>query len=58
MQIFLARIVIAYNRSKILRVLLSYDRDFFFVFLILHNFFFSFFFFLNIAHFNLDKHGM
>lgn len=30
MQIFLARIVIAYNRSKILRVLLSYDRDFFF----------------------------
>lgn len=56
MQIFLARIVIAYNRSKILRVLLSYDRDFFFVFLILHNFFS--FFFLNIAHFNLDKHGI
>lgn len=57
MQIFLARIVIAYNRSKILRVLLSYDRDFFL--------FFSFytissfpFFFLDIAHFNLDKHGI
>lgn len=58
MQIFLARIVIAYNRSKILRVLLSYDRDFFFIFLILHLQFLLFFFFLYIAHFNLDKHGM
>lgn len=39
-------IVIAYNRSKILRVLLSYYRDFFFVFLSFYTILLLFFFYL------------